>query len=349
MIPDWAPNLHPMVVHFPVALLLVAVIVDALSLFWRERLAFTATVLYVLGGVGTLAGYLSGRAAAASVMVSGKANVVLSTHADWGTAALWFFGVYALVRIAVAWKAAWGRRRAVHIPLIAVAAAGLFVLYKTADNGARLVFEHGVGVQAVQSMAKELEVSRRATARLQGQAELPVVEEDGSWRWTPGPFAAEAFTQGFVLEAGSFEVGGAQDTALALVPARSPALFVLDEDLASVQADWELGMEGFEGSVQLVYNLTDSLHFCFTEFADGRVRQGCAEPGSRDIMVDHPFVPGQWVRFRVVSDRTHFRAYADGKMIIHAHGPAPEAGRAGLRLEGRGTVLVGSIEVVSLR
>ena len=28
LIPDWAPNIHPLLVHFPLVLLLVAILVD---------------------------------------------------------------------------------------------------------------------------------------------------------------------------------------------------------------------------------------------------------------------------------------------------------------------------------
>ena len=349
MIPDWAPNLHPMVVHFPVALLVAAVLLDVLSLFWRKRFASTALTLYVLGGLGTVAGYLSGRAAASSVEISGQANVVLTTHADWGTAALWSFGIYALLRLFLAWQVHLQRRLVVHVSLILVAVGGLVVLYRTADSGARMVYEYGVGVQAIETMAAELQSSRRTLARLQGQQELPVVEEDGSWHWTPGPFAAEVFVQAFEQQAGGVEAVVTGDTAIAFTARRSPALFVLNRDLQSVQVDLEMDLDHFSGSVQVVYNLTDPTSYYFTEFANGRVRQGRVTGGERSLMDDQPFVPEGWTRYRVVSDRTHFRAYANGTMIVHGHGVAPEAGPVGLRLSGDGTVVVGRVGAVALR
>ena len=36
-IPDWAPNVHPMLVHFPIALLCVAVLLDAVALAMRKQ------------------------------------------------------------------------------------------------------------------------------------------------------------------------------------------------------------------------------------------------------------------------------------------------------------------------
>jgi len=34
----WAPNIHPMIFHFPIALLLGATIIDFLALIWRKQL-----------------------------------------------------------------------------------------------------------------------------------------------------------------------------------------------------------------------------------------------------------------------------------------------------------------------
>lgn len=349
MIPSWAPNLHPMVVHFPVAILCVAVLFDVLALFWRRRWAPLTLALYVIGTVSLVAGYVSGRAAADSVMVSGQANVVLTTHADWALAALWVFGVYTALRLLLAWKTTWSGQRLVHVPLVLAAAAGLFVMFQAAEHGARMVYEYGVGVQAADSAAVQLERSRRELARLQGQAELPVIQDDGSWQWAPGPHAQEAFEQGLVPLAGRIEAAAVADTAAALTAVESPALYVLLQYFESVQIDAELGLEGFDGSVQLVYNVVGPMDYHFTELAEGRVRQGVVDQGVSTVLDDQPFAPSRWETIRVVSDRTHFRAYAGTVMIAHSHGATPDAGSAGLRIDGTGTVLVGRLEALRLR
>ena len=64
MVPDWAPNVHPLVVHFPVALLAVAAFVDAVALAVRRRhpwVRASAVGLYALGALGTAAAFLTGR------------------------------------------------------------------------------------------------------------------------------------------------------------------------------------------------------------------------------------------------------------------------------------------------
>lgn len=37
LVPEWAPNVHPLIVHFPIALLFAAVLVDAAALAVRRR------------------------------------------------------------------------------------------------------------------------------------------------------------------------------------------------------------------------------------------------------------------------------------------------------------------------
>jgi uncharacterized membrane protein len=145
-LPGWAPNLHPLVVHFPIAWLIAAVAVDVLSVLlpratWTQA---TAGWLYPAAALSALAAYLSGRQAAAGVLMPGTAQPIVMEHWNWALATTSYFAAIALVRLALT------RRRAVPASARASAAAagfvGLWLLVNTADRGARLVYEHGVGV-----------------------------------------------------------------------------------------------------------------------------------------------------------------------------------------------------------
>ena len=57
LLPAWAPNLHPLLVHFPVSLLLGAAAVDMMSLLMPTRPAVrdAATLFYCAGALMAMA------------------------------------------------------------------------------------------------------------------------------------------------------------------------------------------------------------------------------------------------------------------------------------------------------
>ncbi len=345
MMPDWAPNIHPMVVHFPIALLAAACVVDFLSLLFRRQRALrtSAAALYLAGALATVAGFISGRQAADVVQVSGMANTVLTDHADWAEVAVWFFGLYGLFRLLLWWK---GGGLTLSVAAFLIGAGGLFLVFETAERGAQLVFEHGVGVGRVQVLEEELLQRIQAL----GEAGTPSVAEDGSWSWYPGQYAAESFRQGFRLWSDSnFTAESRADTALALTVRDAILFFVVDSPLSSVQVDAGLDCSEFDGSVRLVHNAQDTLNYVFTEIDGNVMRQAIARDGNVDIMDEQTLDGAATGQFRIVSDKTHFRAYLNGALTAHGHGAAPDAGSIGLRLEGTGTLVLTSIRVQALR
>ena len=56
LVPDWAPNIHPLLVHFPIALLYAAIAVDLVgcACWCNKPLRQAATLLYGLGAVGAI-------------------------------------------------------------------------------------------------------------------------------------------------------------------------------------------------------------------------------------------------------------------------------------------------------
>ena len=147
LIPPWAPNLHPMVVHFPIVLVILACGADVvLALARRARgSASVAVGLYLLGAVSAGAAYVSGRFAADTVFIPGMAHGLVDDHGRWALAATLAIVLTAAGRLAVHF----GGRSAGRGVRLLFAAAGLIVVLlvqQTAERGARLVYEQGVGV-----------------------------------------------------------------------------------------------------------------------------------------------------------------------------------------------------------
>jgi len=185
-VPDWAPNVHPMIVHFPIALLFVGVLIDLIGLAFRERAFWrgAALIFYVGGGLGALAAVLSGNAAADSVFLPSDANALLTEHSDLGTYTLWLFGAYGIARIA-AYFTKLDMRMPIRLGLTVVAAGGLILVWQTAEHGSEMVYRYGVGVQAVDASPTVVLPATDSTA-----TSGPVMEEAGGWSWKPTRAAA---------------------------------------------------------------------------------------------------------------------------------------------------------------
>ncbi len=147
LLPAWAPNLHPIVVHFPIAWLTAALVVDLASLVlprgtWAETMA---GILYPTGAISAWIAYLSGRQAAAIVLTPGMAHALVLDHWNWALATTICFTAVAAVRIAFIllrkYPPFW-----IRAVLSTIALGGMLLLFQTGERGARLVYEYGVGV-----------------------------------------------------------------------------------------------------------------------------------------------------------------------------------------------------------
>ncbi len=356
-LPEWAPNVHPLIIHFPIALLATAILVDLISLFTRKwaGIRISAVLLYVLGALGTLAAYLTGRDAADALDLPASVIPHVTDHADWAEITVWFFGIYAVVRLLALWFDIKGRSWAqvrVHALLFLAGAAGYYLVVQTGDHGAQLVYAYGVGVQPVMEQAAVGPAEQEPPAA-PGEVARVQVQENGSWQWRPGIGARQALAEGFRFVQGSFddlrvEAAGA-DSVLAVQLQSSPVLFTAGAQIASVQAESMLNVSQFDGTVRLVHHVQDAQHYDFLEVATGQMRQGRVQGGEVEIFDQKPLQADGWIDLQAISDGTHFRGYADGEMLTHGHGDAPEPGKVGLYLEGSGTLLLRRLAATSLR
>lgn len=92
-------DLHPIVVHFPIALLIASVSLDMLSLALRRAgLTTAATWLLVLGVPGALAALLTGKVSG-SVLNTAAASDLLHLHKICAVGASLTFGTLLLLRL----------------------------------------------------------------------------------------------------------------------------------------------------------------------------------------------------------------------------------------------------------
>ncbi|MEW6510711.1 MAG: DUF2231 domain-containing protein [Bacteroidota bacterium] len=145
------PNPHPVLVHFPIALLTLAVLFElAAKLAKSEVLSRVGWWNQLTGTLGLAAAVLSGLAAERSVTIGGAARPYVDTHEQLAFIASAVFAVLLLWRIANRSRIP-DRSALVYLLLLAV---GAFFLWGTAWFGGEIVYRFGVGITTVTQEAQ---------------------------------------------------------------------------------------------------------------------------------------------------------------------------------------------------
>ena len=353
LIPEWAPNIHPLLVHFPIAITLLAVLMDLLNFFlpdeWWDDLK--TTILYGIGAVSAIAAYYTGTLAADSVFLPSGAQSVLNEHADWALWTVWFFGIYALLRMLLHWYQKIDQK-AIRIGLFLIALPGVFFLYETGDHGAEMVFGYGTGTGQLVEQQSNASVS---TDSLQQANTTFSVNNNGNWSWEIGPNGVSTLLSEFRwLEGSTSElqptiVSSSNNHLLELSADSTNNFFVGKKSFQNVQVDYYLDLSNFKGEISLVNHVQDAQNYDFvTLTSDGTISQGRVNNGDREVFVEESYSASRMLFIRTVGNGTHFRGYINKEMAVHGHGNAPEAGSVGLKLNGSGTILIDRITLTQL-
>ena len=136
---DW--HLHPMVVHFPIALFTSALILEVLSLIMkREGLHHSAKHLYVLAAIVTPFVVKTGLLEADELQIH---HPVLALHRRFALLTMWT----ALASLPILWvfqKQISKHFRTIFLIFLVLIVASVSL---AAYNGGRMVYEYGVGVE----------------------------------------------------------------------------------------------------------------------------------------------------------------------------------------------------------
>lgn len=166
--PDWT-SLHPLVVHFPIALLLVAPVLALIGVLARRQrgLAAAALLLMVLGTAGAWLAVGTGEAAGEAAESTPGIEPVLERHGDMAETTGTLFTVLTLAYAALI-LAPWALKRkplrvaelAAHGAFLAVYAVAAVYLARTAQQGGLLVHQYGVHAAGQSAPAAENERER---------------------------------------------------------------------------------------------------------------------------------------------------------------------------------------------
>ena len=138
-------NLHPLLIHFPIALLLSSVAFYWAGLRWKERgLDKAASYTLWLGLVGTAVSIISGLVAAQSIPLDSPAMQTLTIHKFLGIATFVIFGIQAICA---------RRSKGIYSPAkrmlhTVIQLSGVSLIIAVGYFGGELVYTFGIGVLA---------------------------------------------------------------------------------------------------------------------------------------------------------------------------------------------------------
>lgn len=362
------PNLHPALVHLPLALVPAAVLFDLACISLRERrwLDRAAAALYLLAALGAGAAWWAGRRAVdAFARIPTEAEIDIARHSDWALYTLWCVVLLAAARLAVAWWQRTEERTSllpVRVTLLLVSFLLVGAVLRTGDLGGRLVFYHGLGVERSEPAVSARKEADASEADAGGESDTGsavdrlVRGEDGELRWNPAPRDQGALgavlrpAEGTDAAAVAWKPPSGEGRRGLALEVSGRAVLVLPGSYDDVRVDAEVDLTGFDGSVGVVHHVAGGGDLgVFRVSTGGRAALAQLADGRASSLEQAPVeLSERTVTLGVSAAGRHLKGYIDGESVVHGHADAGPSGACGLLLEGRGTVRVLSVHVVPL-
>ncbi|MFQ5809351.1 MAG: DUF2231 domain-containing protein, partial [Armatimonadota bacterium] len=135
-------NVHPLFVHFPIALLMVALGLEALGFVCKnERIQYAAGWNLALGALGAVAAAVTGLLAESGISAGGAAGQLMLTHKTLALVATGLAVVLAGWRL----RSRGAMSSPLRVTFLALMVGMVVVLGVSAHYGGRMVYEFGAG------------------------------------------------------------------------------------------------------------------------------------------------------------------------------------------------------------
>ncbi|GAB4172265.1 MAG: hypothetical protein Kow00108_06880 [Calditrichia bacterium] len=345
-LPDWAPNWHPLIIHFPIVLIIFGVLADFARGIFKKATWLNKTALFLYGGgtIFAIIAYFTGKAAADSVFFPPEGYPVVSTHADYALYTVIFLGIFFLIRAFFAYKK-WDKINSWSGVLVLAGLVGVLLIQKTAEYGGMLVYKYAVGT-SLQKEPSEIK-PEKTTSKI--PASTINVSEDGSWLWMAQKHPLELF-HWIGLKTPKYQYADKDSQFVKLnINTNTKVLAVLGPDLSDVQVNTEVDLTSFNGSFYLIHHFLDSSTYDFFSVGKEKIVLGRLNKGKIEMMDTKKFNQQRRLIVKVVGTKGHFRGYVNNKLLLHGHAGDLPAGSAGFGFEGKGFIKLKYINVVSLK
>jgi uncharacterized membrane protein len=353
------PNLHPALVHLPIALALAALGFDfaALAAHTQRWLDWAAAALYAAAATGALAAYLSGRAAEDGLAaVPAAVEPLIASHADWALRTLLALGLLALSRIWTSWRSRGEpgvRLTPTRFALAVLAAFAAASVLVTADKGGALVYRHGVAVTRPSAPPSEpAQVQWAGQPAPTGPAGSLRETAGGALDWQPlaGDLAAPRLLRPAAGEEAAVrlvaEPDGGEGLALAVT---GLGLLLLPAPVGDARTEAVVDLRGFKGTIGLAHHVRSPSDLSVFELRPDSTAAlvGLHDGGRRELGRGRAH-RGSFATIAVSVAGTHLKGYVDGRTVAHGHGDPGVPGQIGLLFDGEGTVRLRSLKVEPL-
>lgn len=161
---EFLAELHPKVVHFPIALLIVYALLELIgAIFKKNTFTNAAFIILIIGFVGTITAMITGEQAAHLAEEWDEIGLMndaimpygaIDKHEDWASNTLWFFLFVVVLRSLFVINFVVKKKYENYFNLVrygfaVLSLVGCFFIYKTGEHGGELVYKHGVGTELI--------------------------------------------------------------------------------------------------------------------------------------------------------------------------------------------------------
>lgn len=151
---EFFAELHPKIVHFPIALFLTYVLFEVLYFFLKkDSLNVGVNLLLFLGVLSAIAAVITGNQASEYAEYLFERDGVkipfglMSEHQTYATWTLFWFSGILIVRTILNFKKK--LKGILQLIILVLSLIGAYLIYQTGNHGGELVYEYGVGTKVI--------------------------------------------------------------------------------------------------------------------------------------------------------------------------------------------------------